>query len=89
MGWEADKAKAGRNGGRNKVFADGQQGMLPPVPPWVSGTAELERDIAKSFSVPKNPGEVFRITERGRQRYMERHPKNIPPYELFEDENGK
>src|SRR5690348_16267957 len=39
--WEADKAKAGRNGGKNKVVADGQQGMLPPVPPWVSGTAEL------------------------------------------------
>src|SRR3954453_23344002 len=30
MRWEAVKAKAGRNSGRNKVFADGQGGMPSP-----------------------------------------------------------
>src|SRR3954467_8345344 len=30
MRWEAVKAKAGRNSGRNKVFADGQEGMPSP-----------------------------------------------------------
>src|SRR3954454_4511008 len=35
---EAVKAKAGRNGGKNKVFADGQQGLPPPVPRGYAGS---------------------------------------------------
>jgi hypothetical protein len=50
---------------------------------------EIQQGLEKAFSQPPKSGDVFRIMEEGRRRYIERHPNNIPPHPLFDDENEK